>query len=72
MLHEQAGAAEGCLQLFNFLLVESERLAGRLPLREGIVHLCTGIEQGLLESKQGFFLLGFGYAEVGNVLSFIE
>ena len=43
--------------MLHLLTVEHRFLTGRLPLAQGIVHLCTGIQQGLLELQQSFFLL---------------
>ena len=43
--------------MLHLLAVEHRFLTGRLPLAQGIVHLRTGIQQGLLELQQSFFLL---------------
>jgi hypothetical protein len=57
------------LQGRALLFVKLNTLAGSLALNQCIVHFCSCIKQTLLESQQGFFLLGFGYFQVGYVLS---
>ena len=67
MLHQQFRALHGALQRFDLLYPQIGLRAGRLALRKGVVHLCAGVEQRLLERQLRFLLLRLGDLHAGAV-----
>ena len=72
MPHQQFGTTDSRLKGGNLLLGKSKTPPRRLPLHQSIIHLRSGIKQTLAEGKQSFFLSGFRYFQISDILSTIE
>ena len=59
VLHQQARTADGGLECCNLFCVDAEAAVGCLPLRHGVVHLRSGVQQRLLEGDECLLPLGF-------------
>ena len=72
VIHLQHRASLGPVQGFYLFRIKIRLIPAGLPSREGIVHLRTRIEQGLLETQFRLFLLRFGNLQISYILPAIE
>ena len=72
MLHQEGGAAVGCLQGIDLLCVQLPFLLGGLVLHQCLVDLCACLQQGLLELKACLLLPSLGDLQLTRQLPFGE
>lgn len=70
MLHQEGGAAVGCLQGIDLLCVQLPFLLGGLVLHQCLVDLCACLQQRLLELKACLLLLRLGDLQLTRQLPF--
>ena len=70
MLHQEGGAAVGCLQGIDLLCVQLSFLLGGLVLHQCLVDLCACLQQRLLELKACLLLLRLGDLQLTRQLPF--